>query len=107
VNAQAVECLAGAGGHLDEGARLRFGEGLFEIHDGFDAADADVLAVVGMLEGHLCESAAQGVGLFEPPRERLGTMEREDAARPRMRIAFVAKEGLDSRGLVEERKMAG
>ena len=101
------EGLAGAGGHLDEGARLRFGEGLLEAADGFDAADADVLAVVGMLEGHLGEATAEGVGFFEPLRERFGTVKGEDAARARMRIAFVAEVGFDAGGLVEEGKLAG
>jgi hypothetical protein len=35
---------------------------LLEAADGFDAADADVLAVVGLREGHLGEAAAEGVG---------------------------------------------
>ncbi len=100
------EGLAGAGGHLDEGARARFGEGFFEAADGFDAADADVFAIVGMREGHLGEAMAQGVGLFEPLRERLGAMEGEDAARARMRVALVAEVGLDAGGLVQERKLA-
>ncbi len=100
------EGLAGAGGHLDEGARPRFGEGFFEAADGFDAADADVFAVVGMREGHLGEAVAEGVGFFEPVRERLGTMEGEDAARARMRVALVAEVGLDAGGFVQERKLA-
>ena len=85
---------------------LRFGEGLLEAGDGFDAADADVLAVVGMRERHLGEAMAKGVGFFEPIRERFGTMEGEDAARARMRIAFVAEVGLDAGGLVQEGKLA-
>ena len=74
------EGLAGAGGHLDEGARLRFGEGLLKAADRFNAADSDVLAIVGMLEGHLSEPTSEGVGLFEPLGECFGTMEGEDAA---------------------------
>ncbi len=34
-------------------------------------------------------------------------MKGEDAARARMRIAFVAEEGFDAGGFVEERKRAG
>ena len=101
------ECLAGAGGHLDEGARLRFGEGLLEAADGFDAADADVFAVVRMLERHLGEAVAEGVGFFEPLGQRFRAMEREDAARSGMRIAFVAEEGFDAGGFVEEREVPG
>ncbi|HSH39694.1 MAG TPA: hypothetical protein VK993_13035 [Chthoniobacterales bacterium] len=74
------EGLASAGCHLDEGARARFGEGLLKAADGFDAADADVLAVVRMLEGHLGEPAAERVRLLQPRCEGLRTMEGEDAA---------------------------
>ena len=42
---------------------------LLEVCDGFDAADADAVAVVGMREGHLGEAMAEGVGLFEPVGE--------------------------------------
>ena len=60
------EGLARAGGHLDEGARLRFGEGFLQAADGFDAADADVACRRRMREGHLGEATAKGVGFFEP-----------------------------------------
>ncbi len=101
------EGLAGAGGHLDEGARLRFGEGLLQAGDGFDAADADVLAAVRMRERHLGEAVAKGVLLFEPTGESFRSMEGEDAARTRVRVAFVAEVGFDARGFVEERESAG
>ncbi len=56
------EGLARAGGHLDEGARLRFGEGLFEAGDGFDLAVAHVRRRRGMLERHLGEPARRVSG---------------------------------------------
>ncbi len=60
-----------------------------------------------MLERHLGQPAAEGVGFFEPLGEGFGTVEGEDAARTRMRVAFVAEEGLDAGGFVEEGKLAG
>ena len=57
-----------------------------------------------MREGHLREAAAQGVRFFEPVGERFGPVEGEDAARARMRVAFVAEESLDAGGFVEERE---
>ncbi len=38
---------------MDEGARLRFGEGLLEVCDRFDAADAGAFSIVRMREWHL------------------------------------------------------
>ena len=74
------EGLARAGGHLDEGARLRFGEALLEVCDGFDAADADAVAVVGMRERHLGKAATKSVRLLEPRCEGFGAVEGEDTA---------------------------
>ena len=59
-----------------------------------------------MREGHLGEATAEGVGFFEPLRERFGTVEGEDAARARVRVALVAEEGLDAGGFVQERELA-
>ncbi len=42
------ESLAGAGGHLNQCARLRFDEGLLEVRNCFDAADADVFSIIRM-----------------------------------------------------------
>ncbi len=86
---------------------MRFGEGFLEVGDGFYAADANAVAIVGMRERHLGEAVAERVGLFEPLRQRLGTVEGEDSARARVRIAFVAEVGLDAGGFVEEGKAAG
>jgi len=53
---------------------------LLEVCDGFDAADADAVAVIGMRKGHLCDAVAECVRLFQPNRERFRTMEGKDAA---------------------------
>ena len=45
------ECLAGAGRHLDERARFRLGEGLFEAGDCFDTTRADAGPSYGCLNG--------------------------------------------------------
>ena len=54
------ESLAGAGGHLDQGARLILGEGFFEVGDGFDVANPHSLHWIRMREWHFGQARARG-----------------------------------------------
>jgi len=96
--------LARAGGHLDEGARVGLGEGGFEAGDALDLAVAQVLRRERRDGRHRGEARAEGVGLGGAGGERLGSVEGEDAAGARVRVAFVAEERFDAGGFVEERK---
>ena len=90
------ERLARAGGHVDESARLVSGEGLFQAGDSFDLAIAHAIRSERMREGHLREAITQRVRFGSPLGERLRTMEGEDAAGARRRVALIAEEGLDA-----------
>jgi hypothetical protein len=60
--------MPGVAGQLDEGARLRFGEGLLQAADGYDAADADVFSAV-IIHGSSSGVAISACFLAEPTME--------------------------------------
>lgn len=69
--------LAGAGGHLQEGARAVVGEGFFEVGDGGDLAIAER---GGDQLGEGLEAGAEGVGLLDEFEEVFGGVKGEDGA---------------------------
>jgi len=69
------EGLAGAGGHLDERARFRLGEGLLEVCDAFHLAVTHAGGGEGMSERQLCQTRSQGGRCLLPLRQRLGEVE--------------------------------
>ena len=83
-------------------ARAVLGEGLLQAGDGVDLAFAHPARGERVRDGHRLQPGAECVGLGGPFGEGLGAVEREDAARARRRIAFVAEEGFDAGGFVEE-----
>jgi hypothetical protein len=95
----AVKVIAGAGGHLDEGAGAVGGEGLFKAGDGVDLA----LAERGSVQrGELAKAGAEGIGLLDEFEQVLGRVEGEDGARAGVGVALVAEVGFDAGGLVGE-----
>lgn len=93
------EGLAGAGGHLDEGARAVGGEGFFELRDGVDLALAERS---GVQRGEMPKAGAEGIGLLDEFEQVLGRVEGEDGARAGVGVALVAEVGFDAGGLVGE-----
>ena len=93
------EGLAGAGGHLDEGARAIGGEGFFKLRDGVDLALAER---DGVQRGELAKAGAEGIGLLDEFEQVLRRVEGEDGARAGVGVALVAEVRLDASGLVGE-----
>ena len=86
------EGLAGAGGHLDQGARARFGERFFETADRLDLAVAHCRSSDERRAS--APAGARRVSGSRATPQRLRAVEGEDLARARMRVALVAEEGL-------------
>ena len=103
------ERLAGAGRHLDEGARAARGEGLLEVRDRAELGGPE--AFVGerweraeAVTERRCGRVA--ADLVEPRRERLGPVEREHRTAGRVRVERVREAGLGAGRLVRERERA-
>ena len=91
--------LAGAGGHLEEGARAVVAERFFQAGDGGDLAVAERC---GVQLGEVSKPGAEGIGLLDELDEVLRPVESEDGARAGVGIALVAEVRLDAGGLVGE-----
>ena len=93
------ESLAGAGGHVDQGAWLVPGQRFFQAGDGADLAVAQVAL---RQRRHLGEAAAQGVRLRGPFGQGFGLEEVEQLAGARHRIGAVGEEDDLAGAFVEE-----
>ena len=82
------EGLAGAGGHVDEGARLVLRQRLLQPGDGADLAVAQV--ALGQRR-HLLEPTAQSVRVRSPVGQRLRTEEMEQLAGARRGIGAIGE----------------
>jgi hypothetical protein len=106
------EGLAGAGGHLDEGAGAAVADALLEVDDGADLGGPHAGGVEGRRATHaaLDRGGRLRVGLAlaafelggEPIAEDIRAVEGEDAAGACVGIEAVGEEGLDAGALVEE-----
>ena len=98
--------LASSGGHLDQRAQMGGGEGFLKIRDALELTAPEVPRRQRIGEGHDRKPLAQGVGPGEPCREGFRTVKRKHAAGPWFGIAFIAEEGFNAGGFVEERQRA-
>ena len=97
------EGLARAGRHLDEGARIGPGEGLFEVAD---RLRLDLPEPRLVERRQLLEPGAELRRLRHPFGQRLGPREVEDLPAARHRIEAVGEEGHRAVGLEQERQRA-
>jgi len=96
--------LARAGGHLDEGARMLAGEGLFEAVNGFNLAVAQAAGV----EGREClEAGAQGFWFFDKGAQSFRAVDAENETGAGPRIEHVSEPGVVAIGFVSEREGIG
>ena len=96
------EGFSGAGGHLDERARLGLGKRCVELGDGVDLA---VAQPGGVERRHIvAQAAAEGWAGSQSFSESFRPVEAEDFAGARLRVALVGEAGEDAGGLVEERE---
>ena len=93
------EGLAGAGRHLNQGARVGMGERPFEVADraGLDRPQTGLVQ-----HRQLSQPGTQGVRLCHPPRQRLGPREIEDLTAARRRVRPVCEAGHRPVGLEQE-----
>ncbi len=98
--------LAGAGGHLNEGARPGFAEGLFEVGDRRFLAIAQAEFFGGLVFGverrQFGKAGTQAFTLGQPVAQGFRAVEAEDFTRARLGVAGVGKTGDDAGGFVEE-----
>ena len=98
------EGLAGARGHLDEGAGAVGGERFLEVSD---CGDLTVAERVGDEVRDGLEAGAEGVRLLDEFHELFGGVEGEDGASAGVGVALVGEVGFDAGRLVEERERVG
>jgi hypothetical protein len=90
--------LAGAGGHLDEGARPAGGQRGPQVVDGLDLDPPQSRLVQ---HGQMAQAVAKlGFSLFRQPDQLLGTVEAKDAAAAGRRVEAIGELGLGAGSLV-------
>ena len=102
------EGLSAAHGHVDEGAGVVAGEGLFEVRNDAVLMIPKALARDGRHDAQpVAQATARRLEIgFEPTGERFGAVETEDGTAARVGFQEVGEARLDASGLITERERA-